>query len=70
MPAVLLTKPQQPTRSRNLQPGLLPKHWYGGRGQVNVKDRVEILLVLKADVVSLVRQAVFDRQKLGDGNLY
>ncbi len=25
---------QQPTRSRNLQPGLLPKHWYGGKGSV------------------------------------
>ncbi len=40
MPAVLLTKPRQPTRSRHLQPGLLPKHWYGGRGQVMISGPI------------------------------
>jgi len=27
--------PQQATRSSNLQPGLLPNHWFGARGQVS-----------------------------------
>ncbi|CAM5796582.1 hypothetical protein RFUL19S_04359 [Rhizobacter fulvus] len=36
MPAMLLNRSHQPTtRSSNLQPGLLPQHWYGGWGQVN-----------------------------------
>ena len=39
MPAMLLgSSHQQTTRSSNLQPGLLPKHWYGKRGQVNFNE--------------------------------
>jgi hypothetical protein len=37
MPALLLGPAPRATTSRNLQPGLLPKRWYGGRGQVTVE---------------------------------
>ena len=59
MPAVLLTKPQQPARSRNLQPGLLPNHWYGGRGQVILTVLKAALLIWPYDEIQpFVQQAI------------
>ena len=37
---LLDTSPQQATRSSNLQPGLLPNHWYGDWGQVTGDKQV------------------------------
>jgi hypothetical protein len=60
MPAVLLTRPQQPKKSRNLQPGLLPNRWHGGRGQVITKVRYR----------SLAKNATRSFVVLGLANIY
>ena len=71
MPAMLLdTSPQQATRSSNLQPGLLPNHWYGDWGQVNhgygsIQDQLIISFIFEESLISPKKSARNQGQRMG-----